>query len=166
MVGYRSKEHELHVKAHARWQHMMNRCYNKSDRAYPRYGGRGIKVCRRWHKFPAYWKDVGDAPDGKWLDRRDNDGDYTPDNCHWVTPKESAANRKSIQKVIITHNGSVVSCAEAARLLGIKYRDVTNRLYRMRKRGASDTVTLDEVEEAHRLAMEWLSERDPEPQNV
>lgn len=72
---------------YAVWQHMKNRCYVETSEDYSRYGARGITMCDRWkNSFMAFHIDMGDIPfKGAQLDREDNDGDYTPDNCRWVT---------------------------------------------------------------------------------
>jgi hypothetical protein len=79
------------------WIDMHKRCRNPNDPAYKWYGARGIKVCRRWtgpKGFPNFLADMDDRPAGLSLDRCNNEGNYTPSNCHWATHSEQAKNRR------------------------------------------------------------------------
>jgi len=76
------------------WTGMMSRCHNEKRRTFKNYGGRGIKVCERWFKFENFLEDMGERPEGLQIDRINNDGNYEPNNCRWVTPKVNNANRK------------------------------------------------------------------------
>lgn len=81
-------------KAHAVWRAMMQRCYDKNQWHWKYYGGRGIKVCKRWHKFENFYEDMGDPPLGLTLDRKNNDNGYSKRNCRWSSRKEQANNRR------------------------------------------------------------------------
>jgi hypothetical protein len=78
------------------WTMMKDRCLNPSSSNYPRWGGRGIKICLEWvDDFAAFFRDVGPRPSPQHsLDRRDNEGDYTPKNCRWATKLEQTRNRR------------------------------------------------------------------------
>lgn len=80
------------------WTSMIARCTNPKTRFYDRYGGRGIKVCGRWLKFANFISDMGERPEGLTIDRINNDGDYEPSNCKWVTHKENCNNRSNKKK--------------------------------------------------------------------
>lgn len=123
--------HGLTKSGHyGRWRHMMSRCFNPSDQAFPSYGGRGISVCEAWRTIEGF---VAGLPDGYWpgaeIDRIDNDGDYEPGNVRWSTPKGNANNRRST--TALTFNGQTKTQREWARELDIDERVINTRLKRL-----------------------------------
>lgn len=108
---------------------MLRRCANPRRVEYARYGGRGIRVCKRWRaSFAAFLEDVGQRPDGGTLERIDNDGHYEPGNVVWATRTEQANNRRSNRR--ITFSGETRTLIQWARLTGIGYNTIKERLNR------------------------------------
>jgi len=111
------------------WRSMLTRCENPEMHAFDRYGGRGIKVCDRWHDFELFYDDMGPRPgDSYSLDRIDNNGDYCPDNCRWATKKQQSRNRCNNR--IIEADGERRCISEWASIVGIKQGTLTQRLNR------------------------------------
>lgn len=77
------------------WYSMMYRCYNSKDIAYANYGGRGVRVCKRWHSFENFLADMGPRPVGLTLDRVHGTKGYSPTNCRWATRAEQNVNRST-----------------------------------------------------------------------
>ena len=109
------------------WRHMMERCTNPADGAFANYGGRGIRVCKRWHKVDNFVADMeAEHRPGLEIDRIDNDGDYTPKNCRWSTPSENCDNRRSGRR--ITFNGKTLSLRQWSRETGLSYGTLWERI--------------------------------------
>ena len=114
------------TKIYKRWHYMLERCNDPNSIRYPSYGGRGIKVCERWLKFENFYQDMGDPPDGKSLNRINNDGDYCPENCEWATPKEQQRNTRL--NVNLTLNGKTQCISAWAKELGVNNRTLSGRI--------------------------------------
>lgn len=108
------------------WATMRQRCYKKTHHRYYLYGGRGIKVCKRWGNFANFVADMGERPNGYTLERINSNGDYTPDNCRWATPKEQALNRRN--NILFTHKGKTQTVAEWIFELGLNSSTVRSRI--------------------------------------
>jgi len=76
------------------WKSMRQRCKNPKYKEFYYYGGRGICVCKEWDNFETFKSDMGNRPDGFYLDRIDTNGNYCKENCKWVSGTESAINRR------------------------------------------------------------------------
>lgn len=124
------------------WSSMRERCLCENHTYYPRYGGRGIKICPQWdppHGFKQFLKDMGPRPPHTSLDRIDVDGDYTPDNCRWATPRQQMSNKT---------NNSLVP--------GVNWYALTNRWKaRYRAGGRSLSKYFLKYEDAVAQRKEW-----------
>jgi len=99
---------------------MIDRCYNKTNTYYHNYGGRGITVCDEWRATPnvfVEWAINNDWEPGLEIDRIDNDGDYSPINCHFVTHAINARNTR--RNVVLTLQGESLCAAEWSERTGI-----------------------------------------------
>lgn len=111
------------------WQHMIARCQTTTDEAYDLYGGRGIKVCKRWQDVRNFVTDMepGYKP-GLTLERIRNDGSYSPNNCRWAGRREQARNRRS--NVLLTCQGRTQLMAEWSEETGIPLKTLWMRIKR------------------------------------
>lgn len=110
------------------WTGAKGRCYNKNNRKYESYGGRGIYVCDRWlNSFENFLEDMGRKPSPNHsLDRKDNDGPYSPDNCRWADSKTQGRNKRNNVHWVV--NGKKVAVARLAEKYNIKYSTIMARI--------------------------------------
>lgn len=111
------------------WHGMLRRCEDEKCEAYPHYGGRGIKVCDRWHDVSLFASDMGPRPSKSHsIDRKNNDGDYEPGNCRWATPTVQQRNRSNCHK--LECGGENLSISEWEQRLGCSTGTIQGRLSR------------------------------------
>jgi hypothetical protein len=116
------------------WSDMKRRCYSPDRRGYENYGGRGIKVCDRWITgegssggFACFLADMGERPSAEHqIDRIDNDGDYTPDNCQWVQRNAQNYNKRNTFR--FTAFGKELTVEDAEAMSGIPRRTIWHRI--------------------------------------
>lgn len=119
------------------WQHLKRRCENPNNPAYKYYGGRGIKVCKRWQSYENFLEDMGRRPSLQHsIDRRDNNGNYEPSNCRWATKQEQARNSRNNH--MMTIGELTLPMWEWVERTGISRGVMKNRI----RKGWSDEQTL------------------------
>lgn len=110
------------------WKGMKDRCLNPKNTSYVNYGGRGIAICARWQdSFIAFYEDMGPRPDPTYtIERRENNGDYSPENCLWDTLTAQARNKRTSRS--LTFNDMTQSLIEWAKDIGMNYHTLYDRL--------------------------------------
>ena len=125
----KTTHHAKNTRLYGEWRGMKCRCAATSGEKFKYYGERGITVCDEWaESFEAFrdWALANGYRDDLTLDRIDNDGPYSPENCHWVTMKEQNNNRRINRYV--TYNGETHTLAQWAELTGISASTIGKRL--------------------------------------
>jgi hypothetical protein len=109
------------------WRGMVDRCMNPKNKRFDRYGGRGITVCAKWMDAQQFISDMGPKfRRGMSLDRIDNDGPYSPENCRWATSKQQTRNYS--RNVLVSYRGETKCLKEWAEILGINYGTLWDRI--------------------------------------
>ena len=136
-----------HTRIYDMWSNIKSRCFDKKSPCYIHYGGRGITVCDEWkNDFITFynWAINNGYDNNLSIDRINNDGNYEPSNCHFVTQKEQGRNKRNNR--LITYKGQTHCLAEWAEILGVKYSTL---LYRFR-RGWSAEAALNALLEVEK----------------
>jgi hypothetical protein len=131
LLSERNKTHgKTYDSIYIVYRNMLVRCVDKNNKQYPNYGGRGIIVCDRWlESFENFYADMGDPPTSKHqIDRIDNNGPYSPENCRWVTAKENGRNKRTCN--FISYKGEIKTLTECAEDKGMLRKTLHNRIYR------------------------------------
>lgn len=132
VAGNRTRTHGL--RKHPiwnSWHGMVDRCTNPSNAFWYRYGGRGITVCDDWldaNKF-LEWALANGYQEGLSIDRINNDGNYEPDNCQWVTVGENSS-KDNYQRIFVTIDGITHTLVEWSRIINVPYQRFRRRWYR------------------------------------
>jgi hypothetical protein len=116
------------TKEYQTWRSMIKRCCDSQNASYKYYGARGITVCKRWHEFENFRRDMGNQPHNQSLDRIDNNAPYSPQNCRWTTAHQQSRNRRSTR--LLTHDGKTLCVTDWAPLVKIDRQTILARLYR------------------------------------
>jgi len=108
------------------WSNMKTRCLNKRNERYKDYGGRGIRITKKWLNFDGFLEDMGVKPDGYTIERIDNEKDYCKENCCWIPLSEQSKNRRFNRR--FTFRGTTKTLSEWSRELGINITTIVMRL--------------------------------------
>lgn len=134
-IGRKGRKHGMiRTPEYQAWRGMFDRCYNPKSRDYAGWGGRGIIVCDRWHKsFENFYADMGPRPGRRYsIDRIDNDGPYSPDNCRWATYVQQNNNQRPQSErynvLKVDYNGKVQSIKQWAKEAGLRPNILRKRL--------------------------------------
>ena len=115
-------------KLYSVWLNMRSRCYNPKNKKYKDYGGRGISICSDWDDFLQFkkWSLENGFEESLTIDRIDNNGNYSPENCRWINQKEQMRNTRVNH--LLTYNGETKTMSEWSEITGIKYHTLKQRI--------------------------------------
>lgn len=114
------------TRTHRIWKLMRERCRRKANPHYHNYGGRGIKVCKRWESFANFINDMGECPNGLSIGRINNNLGYGPKNCRWETRIQQANNKRN--NIVLKFGGVSKTLPEWSRSVGISKCNLRHRI--------------------------------------
>lgn len=119
---------EHRSKLYCVWVAMRQRCDNPNNRDYKYYGAKGVKVCEEWYDYLSFkdWATKSGYSDGLTIDRVNTYGDYSPDNCRWITIVEQQQNKSNSR--LITYKGETHNLTEWSKITGISREALKHRL--------------------------------------
>ena len=120
------------TRIYREWASIKNRCYNKNNKSFKDYGGRGIKVCNEWlNSFETFkeWAYSNGYEDNLTIERKDVDGDYCPSNCTWIPFNEQQRNRKICYS--FEYHGRKQDLSSWCKELNLPYKNIHNRIYKL-----------------------------------
>jgi hypothetical protein len=126
------KERKMHGLSQTRlyriWALIKDRCFNHNTTCYVNYGGRGIGICNEWLDFETfyYWSLKNGYSDLLTIDRKDNDGNYTPSNCRWVDRKTQQNNMRANHKIV--YKGELLNMSQIIEITGFNRNTVNGRI--------------------------------------
>lgn len=129
MIERNTKHGAYGTRTYQSWRGMIERCTSKKHKNYDRYGGRGITFCERWREYQNFVDDMGERPDGKNLDRINNDGPYCKENCRWATQAEQVSNTS--RNIFLCFDGRTLTVKQWSIETGIKYATLLHRVGRL-----------------------------------
>lgn len=135
--GNRYKHGECYKTEYISWTRIKERCNCLTYKNYKDYGGRGIKMCKRWEtSYEAFLQDMGRKPSEKHtIERIDNNGDYEPSNCRWATRAEQTRNTR--WNVFLEYNSVRKTLSEWSRDIGVTYMSI---VYHLKTKTFTDVI--------------------------
>lgn len=145
------------TRPYYQWENIVGRCTRTKNVAYKDYGGRGITICERWMKFENFYEDMGEKPEGKSIDRIDNNKGYSPENCRWATLTEQMRNRRNNRMIEIC--GIKKCLSEWCETLNIEHNEM-QRMYKIKSNNKVAKIFMKNHEEELALVLKRAYDKD------